>query len=114
MIKKIAMDSKPDNNFPGDLAVARRAANLTQAELADKAGLSRMAVQKAESGSTDPRLSTLQVMARAMGMELMLVPADIRRDVEHFIQSGGRFLGQPPGVGAPASVVDHLLERDRK
>lgn len=99
-------------NFPSELALARNAARMTQAELADKAGLSRMAVQKAEAGATDPRLSTLQVMARAMGMELMLVPAAIRQDVEHFIQSGGRFLGQPPGVGAPASIVDHLLERD--
>lgn len=84
---------------------------MTQADLAEKAGLSRMAVQKVESGATDPRISTLQVMARAMGMELMLVPTAIRRDLEQFVQSGGRVLGQPPGVGAPASVVDDLLNR---
>lgn len=93
------------------LAQARRALGLTQAELADKAGLSRMAVQKAESGNTDPRLSTLHVMARAMGMELMLVPSEIRRDLEEFVQSGGRVLGQQAGVGAPVSVVDQLLKR---
>ena len=93
---------------------ARRAAGLTQGELAEKAGLSRMAVQKAESGSTDPRLSTLQVMARALGMELMLVPAAIRPDLEQFVQSGGRVLGQPAGVDAPASVVDTLFERGRQ
>lgn len=92
---------------------ARQAHGLTQAQLAEKAGLSRMAVQKAESGTTDPRLSTLQVMARAMGMELMLVPSEIRRDLEEFVQSGGRLLGQRAGIGAPASVVDQLLKRER-
>jgi len=96
------------------LAQARRAGGMTQADLAEKAGLSRMAVQKAESGATDPRLSTLLVMARAMGMELMLVPAALRTDLEQFVQSGGRIVGQPPGVGAPLSVVDELLRRDKR
>lgn len=100
--------------IPQQLAHVRRAQGLTQAELADKAGLSRMAVQKTESGSTDPRLSTLAVMARALGMELMLVPTALRHDLEHFVQSGGRVLGQRAGVEAPASVVDQLLERDRR
>lgn len=94
-----------------ELVKARQAQGLTQAGLAEKAGLSRMAVQKAESGTTDPRLSTLQVMARALGMELMLVPTEIRRDLEHFVQSGGRLVGQRAGVEAPASVVDQLLQR---
>lgn len=95
-----------------ELVQARQAHGLTQAELAERAGLSRMAVQKAESGSTDPRLSTLQVMARAMGMELMLVPTEIRADLEQFVQSGGRLLGQRTGVGAPASVVDQITKRE--
>ena len=41
------------------LARARKAANLTQAELAERAGLSRMTVQRLESGNLDPRLSPL-------------------------------------------------------
>ena len=57
------------------LAHARKAANLTQAELAERAGLSRMTVQRLESGSLDPRLSTLQELARALNMELHAVPA---------------------------------------
>lgn len=96
------------------LVDTRKAAGLTQADIAEQAGLSRMAVQKAEAGETDPRLSTLQVMARAMGMEFMLVPTDIRKDVEQFIQSGGRYLGQAPGVGAPASIIDDILQRNRQ
>lgn len=101
------------SNLPSDLAKARRQLGLTQTALADQAGLSRMAVQKAESGTTDPRLSTLEVMARAMGMELMLVPSAIRRDLQQFVQAGGRMLGQAPGVGAPGSAVDEVLRRDR-
>jgi len=102
------------SDFTEGLALTRRAVGMTQADLAEKAGLSRMAVQKAESGATDPRLSTLEVMARAMGMELMLVPATIRQELEQFIQSGGRILGQEAGVGAPVSVVDEVLGRGRQ
>ena len=58
------------------LAHARKAANLTQAELAERAGLSRMTVQRLESGSLDPRLSTLQELARALDMQLQVLPAE--------------------------------------
>ncbi len=57
------------------LAQARKTQQLTQAELAERAGLSRMTVQRLESGSLDPRLSTLYAMARVLGLELMAVPA---------------------------------------
>jgi len=35
------------------LVQARQAAGITQAQLAERSGLSRMAVQKAESGNSD-------------------------------------------------------------
>ncbi|WP_449393060.1 helix-turn-helix domain-containing protein [Eoetvoesiella caeni] len=94
-----------------EFARARRDRKLSQAELAQKAGLSRMAVQKLEAGNSDARLSTLVVLAKAMGMELMLVPTALRHDLEAFARSGGRALGQPVGVDAPASVIDDLLSR---
>ncbi|MFT0849701.1 helix-turn-helix transcriptional regulator [Achromobacter sp. F4_2707] len=100
------------SNLMADFARVRQARGMTQAELAESSGLSRMAVQKAESGATDPRLSTLQVMARAMGMELMLVPSALRPDLEQFVQSGGRVLAQQTGVDAPVSVVEDILRRD--
>lgn len=89
------------------LEEARRAAGLTQAELADRSGVNRMTVSRIESGE-DPRFSTLQELARAMGMGLMLVPEALRPEIEGFIQSGGKLIAQPPGVGAPRSVVDLL------
>jgi transcriptional regulator with XRE-family HTH domain len=90
-----------------DLERARKAAKLTQAELAERAGMNRMTVGRIEAG-LDPRLSTLQELARAMGLELMLVPTALRAEIEGFVRSGGRVLAQPPGVGAPRSVVDLL------
>ena len=90
------------------LITARKDAGLTQAELADRAGLSRMTVQKMESGALDPRLSTLFEMARALGLEPMLVPAALRQEVESFLRSGGKYLAQPSGISAPPSIVETL------
>jgi transcriptional regulator with XRE-family HTH domain len=94
-----------------ELHTARVSSGLSQAALAERAGLSRMTIQKTENG-TDARYSTLVTMARALGMEIMLVPADLRTQLEEFIHSGGRFLAQPSGVNAPASVVDALTKRE--
>lgn len=96
------------NDLISSLALARKAARLTQAELAERAGLSRMTVQRLEGGSLDPRLSTLQELARTLGMDLIAVPSSLRPGLQAFIQSGGRFLGQPEGVDAPPSVIDRL------
>jgi len=95
-----------------ELQRARKAAALTHDMLAQRAGVSRMTVQRTEAGKIDPRLSTLLVLARALGMDLMLVPKSLRPDLEDFVRSGGRLLGQAPGVGAPPSLVDELLQPD--
>ena len=90
------------------LAAARKAQNMTQAQLAEQAGLSRMAVQRTETGDVDPRYSTVAEMARVLRMELMAVPIELVPALQAFIQSGGKFLGQPSGADAPPSVVDGL------
>ncbi|MBB3119793.1 helix-turn-helix domain-containing protein [Pseudoduganella violacea] len=100
------------SNALSELTNARKAFGLTHDALAQRAGVSRMTVQRTEAGKIDPRLSTLQVLARALGMDLMLVPKALRPDLEDFIRSGGRFLGQPSGIGAPASLIDELLQPD--
>ena len=90
------------------LAEVRKARRITQADLAAQAGLSRMAVQRTETGDVDPRFSTLAEMARVLGMDIIAVPSSLRPSLQAFIQSGGKFLGQPEGVDAPPSVVDGL------
>ena len=69
------------------LAQARKAARITQADLAERAGLSRMAVQRTETGDVDPRFSTLQEMARVLNMELVAVPAELHAQVLALIQT---------------------------
>lgn len=91
------------------LVLMRKACGWTQDELAKRTRLSRTSVQKAESGVTDPRLSTLHEMARALDMEIIAVPKPLRQELEWFIQAGGKWLGHPPGVSAPLSAVDELL-----
>ncbi len=97
------------SNLLEEFEAARRAQALSQDALAQRAGLSRMTVQRTEAGKIDPRLSTLLVLARSLGLDLMLVPTALRAELVQFARSGGRLLGQPEGVGAPLSVVDELL-----
>lgn len=87
---------------------ARRAAGLRQDELAARAGVSRMTVQKLEAGRIDPRLSTVAVVLRALGLDVVLVPSELRPAVEDFLRAGGRLVAQPPGIGAPPSIIDAL------
>lgn len=96
------------NNTLQALEAARKLSGLTQEDLAARAGLSRMTVQRLESGKLDPRFSTLQEVARVLGLDIMLVPSALRKELEGFVRSGGRLLGQAPGADAPPSVVDLL------
>lgn len=91
-----------------ELEAARKAANMTQEQLATRSGLSRMTVQRTEAGHIDPRLSSVAAIAKTLGMEVMLVPAGLRPELESFVRSGGRFLGQPAGSGAPLSIAQTL------
>lgn len=59
------------------LTAVRKARQMTQAELAQQAGLSRMTVQRLESNGLDPRISTLQEMARVLQQELVVIPAHL-------------------------------------
>ena len=49
-----------------NVTAARRAARLTQRQLADAAELSRATVHLIEAGACDPRVSTIAHLARAL------------------------------------------------
>jgi transcriptional regulator with XRE-family HTH domain len=55
-----------------ELVAERRAAGLSQAEVADRMGTSQPAVARVEAGAVDARLSTLQRYAEAVGRRLEL------------------------------------------
>ena len=75
------------------LAQARKRLQMTQAELAAQAELSRMTVQRLESNGLDPRLSTVHEMARVLGYELLAIPLVASGDVHAVLQ---RYQPTPP------------------
>lgn len=65
--------------FAANLQRARQSASLTQAELAEKSGVSQPHISALESGTWEPRLATIMQLARALGVEpgALLPPANI-------------------------------------
>jgi predicted transcriptional regulator len=63
-----------DSVFPGfrEMKQRRRAAGLSQTEVAARMGTSQSAVARIEAGTSDVRLSTLLRYAEAIGHELDL------------------------------------------
>ena len=58
------------------LAVQRRAAGLTQEQLAERARLNVKTIQGIEQGRTEPELATMTAIAKALGASLdSLVPS---------------------------------------
>jgi DNA-binding XRE family transcriptional regulator len=55
----------------------RQRIKLTQDEVAARAGLSRVSYRAIETGAAAPRAGTLINIARALGMEMMLIPKEI-------------------------------------
>lgn len=49
-----------------DVRIARKDANMSQGELADKAGVSQVTISKIERDEMDPKLSTMQSIADAL------------------------------------------------
>ncbi len=73
------------SSLPEVVYQARTRANITQGELADRAGVSRHTVVNIESGAAaGVRLDKLSAVLGALGMELMAVP---RRGVEPMAQT---------------------------
>ena len=64
---------------------ARKAAGLTQKDLAERTGIAQADISKLENGNANPSLKTLQRLASGMGMRLKL-EFNIRFHHSHFIR----------------------------
>ena len=71
---KAAYDAlEPEFKLASSLIQARIDNKLTQQQLAEKAGVSRVVVARLESGTTNPTLGTVNRVAGILGKELKLV-----------------------------------------
>lgn len=53
---------------------ARKKANMTQAELAEKIGTNKSYISRVENGRTEPKVSTFYRIASALGLNVELTP----------------------------------------
>lgn len=68
-----------------DILLLRKKSQLTQGEVAEKAGISQGDLSNIEQGKTDSRLSTLTALASALGATVMLIPNEHRLTVHSMI-----------------------------
>lgn len=76
------------------LQAARKAKELTQAELGAKMGLPQSHISQIESGRVDLRFSSLLEMARLLDLEPMLIPRALTPAVRSITSNGNQ--GQEP------------------
>jgi transcriptional regulator with XRE-family HTH domain len=96
-------DAQIRSELLGQLVEARNAVRLTQAQIASAMGTTQSAISELESGATDPRLSTLQRYARAVGSEVhaSLKATGVQELFESFYSQTALMLG-PLGEAAAA------------
>lgn len=87
------------------LAAARRRGGLNQKALAARIGADQSYISKVERGALDPQTSTIIEIARALGLELMLVP----RQLVPAVQALRREIDRE---ASPASVPAYRLGDD--
>lgn len=96
-------DVRPQLSLKNDFAIglagalreARLNRRLSQAELARKLGLRQRQISDLERATIDSRLSTIQNVARALGLELMLIPSHLISAVDA-LQRAGSDVGNRP------------------
>lgn len=92
------------------LSVARtlqesmKAARLTYRDVADRTGLSYLAVRNAMQGRSAARLSTLIAVADAVGLEVVLVPTLVAQSLT---------VDPTQSAPRPLSLVEQLVAKDR-
>jgi transcriptional regulator with XRE-family HTH domain len=75
------------DNIPETLAWRRELLGLSQAIVAKQAGTIQATVSRLENGSRDARLRTLVEIARALGMDVRVVPNELLPTVDDLLES---------------------------
>ena len=90
------------------LKTARKAKGLTQRALSHLAGVPQSHISKIESGAVDLRLTSLVELARALDLELALVPRKSLTAVKSIVRSTTR---KPPRIGERTASIRKELNR---
>ncbi len=89
------------------LKAARESKGLSQRALAEKAGVLQTQISRFENGATDFRLSTLVALARALDLELVLVPRKAVSAVQSIVRAS------EPAAAFGDTLTDLRKEFDR-
>jgi transcriptional regulator with XRE-family HTH domain len=107
------------NTIHEQLKERRKALGLKQEDMMLRVGMSRQQYQRLESKG-NPRLDTLELIAKGLKMEVMLIPQEKLRDIQDFLagnksMGGGFTLTAKGSVGKPSpedNPWDDLLGDD--
>lgn len=69
------------------LRAVRKSRRLKQEEVAQRAGISREAYLRAESGQADPRMSTFVSACGALGLDVFMVPHHLSPEISAFLEA---------------------------
>jgi transcriptional regulator with XRE-family HTH domain len=75
-----------------ELILLRKRRGLTQRQLSARTGMQQSEISRIEGGRANPTAATLAALARALGCELRVVPAGVRK-APSVRASGGRRAG---------------------
>ena len=109
--------SHMDTLIPAFLRRQRNQRRLTLEMLSAKVGMSPQHLSEIESGKRDPRLSSIERMAEAMGMTVLIVPDVMAPDLRRYVANNGRIYtahtGQTAAAHHPpeAPTPDHAQEK---
>jgi transcriptional regulator with XRE-family HTH domain len=79
-----------DTLIPAFLRRQRNQRRLTLEMLSAKVGMSPQHLSEIESGKRDPRLSSIERMAEAMGMTVLIVPEAMAPELRRYVAHNGR------------------------
>lgn len=94
------------------LKAAREAKSLSQRALAERAGVPQSHISRIESGRVDLRLSSLAELARALDLEVMLVPRKTVPAVKSITRNISRTHGMPFESSATLSAAAQSSQRE--
>ena len=87
--------------IPAFLRRQRNQRRLTLENLSAKVGMSPQHLSEIESGKRDPRLSSIERMAEAMGMTVLIVPEAMAPELRRYIAHNGRTYTTKPFATQP-------------